>query len=87
MVLYLEYLYNRFCKDIPFIFLTEQKARKDRLRGLEIGGDDYITKPFDIQELRLRVRNSLMRVRNEETHNPITGLPEYRHNALSSDRS
>jgi DNA-binding response OmpR family regulator len=35
--------------------LTEKRDRSDKLQGLEIGADDYITKPFDVQELRLRV--------------------------------
>ena len=52
---------NRRTENIPIIFLTEKRHRKDRLRGLALGADDYITKPFDIQELRLRVRNALRR--------------------------
>ena len=67
---------NRNTKEIPIIFLTEQKEREDRLRGLEIGGDDYITKPFDIQELRLRVRNALQRLSKGVLRNPVTDLPE-----------
>lgn len=67
---------NRKTKDIPIIFLTEKRARSDRLQGLELGADDYITKPFDIQELRLRVRNAMRRVAQGTLTNPITGLPE-----------
>lgn len=48
----------------------------DRLKGLELQADDYITKPFDIQELRLRVRNTLYRARRASLTNPVTGLPE-----------
>ncbi|HNO32178.1 MAG TPA: response regulator, partial [Anaerolineales bacterium] len=61
---------------IPIIFLTEKRDRADRLQGLEIGADDYITKPFDIQELRLRVRNALKRVGQGSLTNPVTALPE-----------
>ena len=50
---------DRRTQDIPIIFLTEKRDRADRLQGLELGADDYITKPFDVQELRLRVRNAL----------------------------
>ena len=67
---------NRKTKDIPIIFLTEKRERTDRLRGLELKADDYITKPFDIQELRLRVRNALQRARQGTLTNPVTGLAE-----------
>ena len=61
---------------IPIIFLTEKRDRSDRLHGLELGADDYITKPFDVQELRLRVRNSLRRTQQDTLTNPVTSLPE-----------
>jgi DNA-binding response OmpR family regulator len=67
---------NRSTKEIPIIFLTEKKEREDRLHGLEIGGDDYITKPFDIQELRLRMRNALKRQSKGVLKNPVTDLPD-----------
>ncbi|WKZ34157.1 MAG: response regulator [Anaerolineales bacterium] len=67
---------DRRTVDIPIIFLTEKRDRSDRLQGLEIGADDYITKPFDVQELRLRVQNALKRVNQESLTNPVTGLPE-----------
>jgi len=67
---------NRRTANIPIIFLTEKRSRSDRLQGLELGADDYITKPFDIQELRLRVRNSLQRSVTGPISNPVTGLPE-----------
>ncbi|MEN9562128.1 MAG: hypothetical protein RIR73_372 [Chloroflexota bacterium] len=67
---------DRRTSNIPIIFLTEKRDRADKLQGLEIGADDYITKPFDIQELRLRVRNALTRVSQGTLTNPVTGLPE-----------
>lgn len=67
---------DRRTADIPIIFLTEKRERSDRLQGLEIGADDYITKPFDVQELRLRVRNALKRISQGSLTNPVTGLPE-----------
>jgi PleD family two-component response regulator len=67
---------DRRTKDIPIIFLTEKRERVDRLQGFEVGADDYITKPFDVQELRLRVRNALKRVTQESLTNPVSGLPE-----------
>ncbi len=67
---------DRKTSDIPIIFLTEKRDRADRLHGLELGADDYITKPFDVQELRLRVRNALRRASQDTLTNPVTGLPE-----------
>lgn len=67
---------NRRTANIPIIFLTEKRGRSDRLQGLELGADDYITKPFDVQELRLRVRNALQRAQQGAVSNPVTNLPE-----------
>ncbi len=67
---------DRRTADIPIIFLTEKRDRSDKLQGLEVGADDYITKPFDVQELRLRVRNALKRISQGSLTNPVTGLPE-----------
>lgn len=67
---------NRKTHDIPIIFLTEKRQREDRLQGLSLNVDDYITKPFDIQELRLRVRNTLLRHQRGILTNAVTGLPE-----------
>jgi PleD family two-component response regulator len=67
---------DRRTSEIPIIFLTEKRERIDRLQGFEVGADDYITKPFDVQELRLRVRNALKRVTQESLTNPVSGLPE-----------
>jgi DNA-binding response OmpR family regulator len=44
-------------KHIPFIFLTARVAMDDKLSGLDLGANDYITKPFEIKELTLRIRN------------------------------
>lgn len=67
---------DRRTHEIPIIFLTEKRDRVDRLQGFEVGADDYITKPFDVQELRLRVRNALKRVSQTSLTNPVSGLPE-----------
>jgi len=47
---------------IPFIFLTAKSLREDMVRGLKLGADDYITKPFDPEMLILRINNILRRV-------------------------
>lgn len=66
---------NQRTREIPIIFLTEKRTKSDRLQGLELGADDYVTKPFDIQELGLRVRNALRRTRQGALTNPVTHLP------------
>src|SRR5262245_14420086 len=48
----------------PIIFLTARSEEADRVRGLELGGDDYITKPFSPRELVARVRTVLRTVRD-----------------------
>lgn len=63
---------------IPIIFLTRRDERSDRIQGLELGADDYITKPFDVVELELRVRNAISRSRYDNLTHPITGLPSGR---------
>jgi len=60
---------------IPIIFLTQKDERSDKIAGLELGADDYITKPFDIEELKLRVQNALRRATYESLTSPTTGLP------------
>lgn len=46
---------------IPIIFLTAKTMQEDRIAGLKIGGDDYVTKPFSIEELSLRIKVFLKR--------------------------
>jgi CheY-like chemotaxis protein len=66
---------QRRTQNTPIIFLTEKRERLDRMQGLELGAVDYITKPFDIQELRLRVRNALRRAEFGTLTDPVTSLP------------
>lgn len=60
---------------IPIIFLTQKDERSDRIAGLELGADDYITKPFDIEELKLRVQNAITRSQLQNLSDPRSGLP------------
>jgi diguanylate cyclase (GGDEF)-like protein len=60
---------------IPVIFLTQKDERSDKLQGLELGADDYITKPFDIEELKLRVMGAIRRSEREALTDPRSGLP------------
>lgn len=48
-------------QEIPIIFLTAKSQKEDRLEGLTIGADDYVTKPFSIEELLLRIKAILKR--------------------------
>ena len=57
-------------RDLPVIFLTAQAAEADRILGLEIGADDYVSKPFSPRELVARVRVVLRRGRVQ----PIAGM-------------
>ncbi len=66
---------NTRTSHIPVIFLTQKDERSDKLQGLELGADDYITKPFDIDELRLRVQNAISRSERESLTDPQSGLP------------
>jgi CheY-like chemotaxis protein len=68
---------DRKTQALPIIFLTEKRARFDRLQGLELGAEDFINKPFDVQELRLRVRNALNRAGKGTLTNPVTGLADW----------
>jgi DNA-binding response OmpR family regulator len=47
--------------EVPILFLTAKSLKEDRIEGLKIGGDDYITKPFSIEELMLRIEVFLRR--------------------------
>jgi PleD family two-component response regulator len=66
---------NTRTSHIPIIFLTQKDERSDRLQGLELGADDYITKPFDIEELKLRVQGAVRRSERESLTDPRSGLP------------
>jgi len=59
---------------MPIIMLTAQDNEDDKLTGLELGADDYITKPFNTRELVSRVRNTLRRIDRNRWANPLTGL-------------
>jgi DNA-binding response OmpR family regulator len=67
---------SRRTRPIPILFLSEKSDIANRLQGLELGAEDYIPKPFDVQELSLRVRNALQRARQDTLTNPITSLPD-----------
>ncbi len=66
---------NTRTSHVPIIFLTQKDERSDKLQGLELGADDYITKPFDIEELKLRVQRAIARAEQQSLTDPRSGLP------------
>ncbi len=62
-------------RHIHVTFVTEHSERRDKIAGLEMGADDYIVKPYDIEEMRLRIRNAISRANAGNLVNPATGLP------------
>jgi len=67
---------------IPFIFLTAKSLREDIIRGLKLGADDYITKPFDPEMLMLRINNILRRVYSGTDDEFSVSKTTLRYNAL-----
>ncbi len=63
---------------IPMIFLTQKDDLSDKLQGLALGADDYITKPFDFAELKLRVKNAISHSERDSLTDPNSGLPSGR---------
>ena len=59
-------------KDIPILFLTAKSMTEDKIKGFESGGDDYLTKPFSIQEFELRVKALLRRSKSEPVTEEMT---------------
>jgi DNA-binding response OmpR family regulator len=70
-------------KHIPILFLTAKSLQEDKIRGFEIGGDDYLTKPFSMEELLARMKAILRRV-NEGT-DPETKTTIYKLGKLTFD--
>ena len=60
--------------NVPVIFLTAKSGLEDRLKGLSLGADDYIVKPFSMQELLARVSVVLRRTKRDETIISFDGL-------------
>ena len=68
--------------EMPVVFLTAKNQKADRLKGLKIGADDYITKPFEAEELVLRLHNILKRSGKEEIESTKLGSLNIRFNDL-----
>lgn len=61
--------------NIPVVMLTAKPQAAERVKGLDLGADDYITKPFEIEELVARVRSVIRRAQHMRDLSPLTGLP------------
>ncbi len=72
---------RRQSRQIPILFLTARQRMDDRLKGLQLGADDYLTKPFSLDELLLRVRRILERKAWYKENNS----PAYRIGAIQID--
>lgn len=68
---------NALTRKIPVIMLTAKREMSDKVVGVKAGADDYLTKPFEPRELRVRVRTFLDKEKRER--NPITNLPAFDH--------
>ncbi|MDP2560959.1 two-component system response regulator ArcA [Psychrobium sp. 1_MG-2023] len=66
--------------DIALIFLTGRDNEVDKILGLEIGADDYITKPFNPRELTIRARNLLGRIKGSSEEKPVSTIERYKFN-------
>ena len=61
-------------RDLPVLFLTARDSLDDKLKGLTVGGDDYVTKPFSLEEVVARIRAVLRRTQNVEPEDEDTVL-------------
>jgi len=66
---------NPFRSNIPIIFISGRDSTEDTIRGLELGAEDYISKFFDPEELKWRVKARLREARQHIGANPLTKLP------------
>jgi DNA-binding response OmpR family regulator len=65
--------------DTPILFLTAKSMTEDKVEGFKVGGDDYLTKPFNTEELNLRIKALLKRIhlKSEEESNKVLCLGTY----------
>lgn len=68
---------------VPILFLTAKNAAQDRIQGLKLGGDDYLTKPFNLEEFLLRVQILLRRSDEKVSAPKVTGVYEFGNNSVN----
>ncbi|QRR02781.1 response regulator transcription factor [Dyadobacter sandarakinus] len=61
-------------RDVPIIFLTAKSMKEDTMQGFRVGADDYVTKPFDREELLLRIEAILRRYKKQPDAQDDTGI-------------
>lgn len=64
-------------KKIPILFLTAKSMQEDRIEGLQLGADDYLTKPFSMEELLLRIKAILRRATTTSGEQSVFNLGKY----------
>jgi DNA-binding response OmpR family regulator len=65
-------------KEVPLIFITARSLKNDKLKGYDLGADDYITKPFDEEELLWKIKAVIRRVpSNKENKASVTSIGKY----------
>ena len=68
--------------NVPLIFLTAKSLQTDKIEGFKVGADDYITKPFSMEELLLRIARILKRTSSGKKAEPVTNIGKYRYNNI-----
>jgi two-component system phosphate regulon response regulator PhoB len=75
----------RTISDVPILFLTAKTSESDRITGFEVGGDDYVIKPFSPRELILRVKSILKRSQRTEREVAEAGVWKFDEHVLKMD--
>jgi two-component system alkaline phosphatase synthesis response regulator PhoP len=70
-------------KDVPVLFLTAKSAGEDRIQGLKLGADDYLTKPFNLEELLLRVQILLRRSNVNKVSSGVPDIYKFGNNEIN----
>ncbi len=76
---------KRINSKMPIIYLTAKSLKDDVLKGFEIGADDYITKPFEMQELLVRVEAVLRRTQREKSSQTNFTIGEFEFNSVKQE--